>query len=204
MKSTVITTSVSSGPDLRSRITFLFMLLVLLTTTLRSAPLGVPSNDSLICLEIEGKIVVPEEHLNKDCTIELIDHDGNIDTIELRDNKRKFKLILCRNTSYAIRISKKGYMSKIINVNTAIVSGSDELHRFVFETPLLKEEAMVHLNKDAMEMPIAIIQFDKEKNCFTYDKEYTSMIKKELRKSKSFGNGHISTSSKAYATAYTN
>jgi hypothetical protein len=57
-----------------------------------------------------------------------------------------------------------------------------------------------------MEMPIAIIQFDNKNDCFEYDKKYTETVKRQLRRSKSFGKhtSLISTDSKALATAYTN
>lgn len=206
MKTTVKTLPVNSVQDLRTTITLLIMLLCLFTVKISSASSGRPVIDSLTCLEIEGRVLIADENPSRECTIELISHNGQIDTIQLKDSKRKFRFLLNRNTSYAIRISKKGYVSKIVNVNTELKGdGSDNLHRFMFETPLLKEEDTVHLNKDVMEMPIAIIHFDQQQKCFQYDKEYTRTIKNEMRKNKPLNTGsRIQTNSKSHAISYTN
>lgn len=163
-----------------------------------------PVYDSLSCLEIEGKILVSDEDRGLSCTVELIGLDGKVEKFEVNDSRRKFKLVLGRNSYYTIRISRPGYVSKLIGVDTE-VEETDIIYGFKFETMLLKEEALVHLNKDAMDMPIAIIQFDEKNDGFVYDKKYTESVKQKLREHKSFNKSAslISTNSKMLATAYT-
>lgn len=160
----------------------------------------------MVCLQIQGRITIFGEGVDNECIVELINNNGEIDSLILKDNKLRFRFLLERNSTYAIRISKKGYMSKYVSVNTDINDEDDVIHRFVFETPLLKKEAVVHLNKEAIDLPIAIIHFDTKKHCFNYDKEYTASIKKELRKGRPVDkkNSLIRSNSKELASAYAN
>lgn len=169
-----------------------------------------PIHDSLVCLEIQGKILMQEGDLSTDdCIIELINNQGDIDSLILKNNKLKFKFKLARNSSYAIRVSRKGYLSKYVSVNTDMTMNTDDengdvIHRFIFETPLLKKDATAHLNREAMDLPIAIIHFDNKKRCFNYNKEYTASIKKELRRGRSVERQDplITSNTRELATAY--
>lgn len=136
--------------------------------------------DSLSCLQIEGFIANAGDGTDDECTVELIGPGDAVDTILLKGGKRKFRFVLNKNSYYAIRVSKKGYLSKLVSVNTDLLSMSDDIHVFEFETSLIKEEAIHTLNKDILDFPVAIIHYDYEINSFSYNKEYSAFIKKEL------------------------
>lgn len=136
--------------------------------------------DSLSCLQLEGLITNANEGQDGECTIELIALDESISTVVLKEGKKKFKFVLNKNSHYAIRVSKKGYISKLVSVNTEILSETAGIHVFEFETSLVKEAAMSKLNKDILDFPVAIIHYDYEMETFSYNKEYSAYIKKEL------------------------
>jgi hypothetical protein len=140
-------------------------------------------SDSLSCLKIEGKII-NNDRTEEACIIELIDSYNHIDTILLKEGKTKFKFVLNKDSYYAIRISKAGYISKVVSVNTEILTDVNGIYRFEFETSLLQEAVLKKLNQDALDFPVAIVYFDHEKDCFSYNKEYSAFIKKELHTSK--------------------
>jgi len=139
--------------------------------------------DSLSCLRIEGKITNADE-INGEFTVEIIGLNDQIDTIILKEGKTKFKSILKKDSYYAIRVSKAGYLSKLVCVNTEILTETNGIFVFEFETTLIKEEAANRLNKDILDFPVAIIHFDYEKDSFSYNKEYSAYIKKELHTAK--------------------
>ena len=139
--------------------------------------------DSLSCLKIEGKISNADE-AETACTIELIGLNDQIDTVYLKEGKTKFKFTLNKDSYYAIRISKPGYLSKLICVNTEILTEVNGVYKFEFETSLLKEVVVKNLNTDVLDFPVAIVYFDYEKECFSYNKEYSAFIKKELHTKK--------------------
>jgi hypothetical protein len=136
--------------------------------------------DSLACLQIEGIVKNANDNTDSECIVELISSNEIIDTVILKEGKKKFKFVLKKDTYYAIRVSKKGYISKIVSVNTEIINSGFGMYVFQFETTLLKDALLCRLNKDILDFPIAIIHFDYEKDCFSYNKEYSAYIKREM------------------------
>ena len=157
----------------------LLICFALFTLTANASKKGRAKTDSLSCLKIQGKIINADE-TEGECFIELIGLNNQIDTLLLKDRKTKFNFILNKDSYYAIRISKPGYLSKYVCVNTEILTELNGVYKFEFETALMKEEAVKNLNKDALDFPVAIVHFDYEKDCFSYNKEYSASIKKEL------------------------
>lgn len=132
------------------------------------------------CLEIDGKITNASESSEKNCVVELICENKIVSTLVLKGGKKKFKFLLDKNAVYSIRISKTGYISKLINIDTKMNMAEVELYNFSFETSLIKKSSAEHLNKDLLDLPVALIYFDRKKDCFVYDKEYSNKIKKEF------------------------
>jgi hypothetical protein len=161
-----------------STITYLLGFFFLITCT--KALCARPATDTNLCLEIDGKILNADEGSDGQCTIELIHSNIVIASTVLKDGKKKFKFILKKNTNYMIRISKEGYISRLVSVDTKLDEGDTDFYSFAFETKLLKEVASQRLNKDLLDFPIALIYFDAKKDCFDYNREYTSKIKKDL------------------------
>lgn len=136
-------------------------------------------NDTLNCLLIKGKVSNASEGPDKNCLVELITSDGVAESI-LLEGKRNFRFLLRRDTYYAIRISKPGYVTKLISVNTSFPQDVMDVMEFSFTTELIREEFSQHLNKDALDFPIAIIHFDFNSEDFVYNKAYTQQIKREI------------------------
>lgn len=142
--------------------------------------------DSLICLEINGRISILDDPKATTYTAELIEGNTVIDVITKKDNK-SFTFFLEKNRYYAIRIVKAGYAPKLISINTNIANKfTDELYSFRFETELFTEEEFTVLDKDAQDFPIAVVVFDEQKKAFDYNDKYTGNIKKCLIKGIAF------------------
>lgn len=139
-----------------------------------------PKNDSSACLEIDGVIVNAASGDQNTCTIELICSNTVIETVVLKEGKKRFKFTLNKNNEYSIRISRKGYITKLVGVDTHMPGDPSELYGFSFETKLLEESGSEKLNKEYPDVPIALIYFDHRKDCFQHNKIYTSKIKKEI------------------------
>lgn len=155
--------------------------LAFLFTNSANASTNKQKADSLYCLQINGKISNAGD-TEEACFVELIELNGQIDTVILKGGKSKFNFVLNINRHYTIRISKTGYSNKSVAINTEIITGTDELHVFEFELDLIKEKMAKNLNKDVIDYPVAIIQFDYEADDFTHNQEYADMVKKELYK----------------------
>lgn len=139
-------------------------------------------NDSSICLKIDGYIQNAGEGDDSPCIVELIAVSGKTDTLVLKSGKKKFSFLLNKNSYYAIRVSRKGYITKYICVNTQISKPGQSVHVFEFETILLNESVLAKLNKDMLDYPVAIVHYNFKANDFIYNKEYSKFIRKELFK----------------------
>ena len=134
-------------------------------------------HDSLICLEIKGKITNLGSKSDDAYKVELIYYNTVAIAEQLNVNK-SFKYELKKDAIYSIRISKPGYITKLISIYTRIPEKHDELYRLDFETELIEERKSKKLNSEALDFPITIIYYDEKANWFYFNEEYTSNIKR--------------------------
>lgn len=162
-----------------SLISYLLGFFVLISCCKAIGNTAVP-RDSSACLEIDGKIPNACEGEDATCLVELFTSNTVVSWATLKEGKKTFRFLLKKNTVYTIRISKRGYMSRLICIDTKVSIPLEDLYRFAFETRLLKTSECMHMNKELLDLPVALIYFDPQKDDFVYDKEYTSRAKKEL------------------------
>ncbi len=134
-------------------------------------------NDSLICLDIKGKITNIGNKYDDTYKAELIYYNNVISKESINVNK-SFKYSLKKDAIYTIRISKQGYITKLISIYTKIPEKHNELYRLDFETELIEDRKSKKLNPEALEFPITIIYYDDTANWFYFNEEYTSNIKR--------------------------
>ncbi len=134
-------------------------------------------HDSLICLEIKGKITNLGSKSDDTYIVELIYYNTVAIAEKLNVNK-SFKYELKKDAIYTVRISKPGYITKLISIYTKLAEKHDELYRLDFETELIEEHKAKKLNADALDFPITIIYYDDKANWFYFNEEYTSNIKR--------------------------
>lgn len=137
-------------------------------------------NDSSACLEIDGMITNVANGNQNNCTVELIRSSAIIETVLLKEGKKWFKFTLNKNSEYSIRISCKGYITKLVSVDTHMPADHYELYGFSFETKLIETSETEKLNRNYLNAPIALIYYDHRKDCFQHNKIYSSKIKKEI------------------------
>jgi hypothetical protein len=159
--------------------TFNLLTTSLLSSILVSNNLSCQNNnsDSLICLEIKGKVSNVGSKSGDSYKTELIYYNQVISKDDVSVNK-SFKYNLKKDAIYTIRISKSGYITKLISIYTKLPEKHDELYRLDFETELLEERRAKNLNSDALDFPITIIYFNDDANWFYFNEEYTSNIKR--------------------------
>lgn len=135
--------------------------------------------DTLICLEVKGKIINLKHGESKAYKVDLISNSCVVDSI-LVNQTNGFRFSLLKNQVYGIRISKEGYLPRIISINTNLPDYAKDYFRFQFDTELIKEGEAENLNKDALDFPIAVISFSNTLNGFYYNEDYTSYIKRRM------------------------
>jgi hypothetical protein len=82
---------------------------------------------------------------------------------------------------FIVEISKEGFVSKKIKVDTHLPSLKRRRNmEFRFEADILED--IPGLNVEVLKKPVAEIRYNSTFDSFIYDVEYTSKVKKELKK----------------------
>src|ERR1700741_38604 len=109
--------------------------------------------DTTECLSISGKIEniagVSGPGIDNTYQVELIYYNTVINSVTKKKDKH-IQFILKKNSMYTIRISKKGYITKLVSINTSLESGNDQLYSFHFDTPLFEEDLKRVLDEEAL------------------------------------------------------
>jgi hypothetical protein len=141
---------------------------------------GNPLNETKeACLIVEGKIKHKLGKADDKYKIELISAGEKIDSAFVTHNA-KFSFDLRANKHYAVRISKEGFVSKLVSIYTDVPPNLEDLCFFSFETGMISEEEAKEFDPQMLDFPIAQVSFNKKREAFTHSVEYTKMIKQDL------------------------
>lgn len=127
------------------------------------------------CLELNGKIPFKKGNPYK---VELIYYNTTIDVVVV-ENKKGFVFNLNKNAYYTIKISREGYLPKLVSIDTHLPESryNKGFYKFEFSTDLFEN----NIKSEATEFPITIISYNKTKKEFDYNERYTSNIKAEIK-----------------------
>jgi len=78
---------------------------------------------------------------------------------------------------FLIRISKTGYITKIISKYNRIPEKLDKLYPLDFKTELIEERKPKKLNSNALDFSNTIIHYDESANCFILMKNAQTILK---------------------------
>ncbi len=143
-------------------------------------------SDSLLCLEITGKIHPSSSDDRSACKVELMLNDVVTDSVILKSGKGKFFFDLKKDRHYTIRISRPGHITRHICVRTQIPDKYMDIYDFVFETRLVPSKDAENINRanEKMHLPVARIFFDPRKQCFYYSKVMNNAAGSDLCRGK--------------------
>ena len=108
-------------------------------------------------------------------------YNGDIPMTETWTNKKgkcTFKLPLDKNLK--IQISKKGFVTKSIAVNTKVPAANKDVFSFSCDVDIFEE--IVGLDVTVLNSPIAKITYSPSLESFQYDVSYTNKVNVELKK----------------------
>ena len=153
--------------------------LILLSLLSFSTPSFGGEQDSLFCIEIDGKVLIPRTDVLKTYKIELLCHNDVVDSGFVVDDE-SFLLKIQKNSWYTIRILKEGYFPMIVSIDTRLPGYNVKNYKFHFDTELIVENYATIQDQDALDFPIAIISFNKNSETFLPVWEYSKNIKNSL------------------------
>ena len=155
----------------------LILFSLLFSTSLVGKP--VTGKDTLYCIEIDGKVLIPKNDDSKLYKIELLCHNTIVDSGVVVDGE-SFLLKVKKNSWYTIRITKEGYFPQMVSIDTKLPDFNTDSHKFHFDTELIKESFVNIQDDEAVEFPIAIVSYNSSINTFSPIKEYSTNIQRSM------------------------
>ncbi len=105
----------------------------------------------------------------------------NFPNIEIWTNKKgKSVFRLPLDKTYNIKISKKGFATKLFEVNAKVPFDKKGVFSFLFDVDMLEE--IKGLDVSVLKKPIARVTYNFFEEKFAYDVHYTNNINEELKK----------------------
>jgi hypothetical protein len=128
----------------------------------------------------KGPDKADEKLIVKGAIIKIINSNNYLVGSYFTDKKGKATFQLPLDKKFKIIFQKKGYVSKIVEVNTQIPKEVNNAYIFGVDVALFAE--VPNLNTDVLLQPVAKIKFDKMAKDFNYDAAYTHKVNGELKK----------------------
>ena len=135
--------------------------------------------DSLYCIEIDGKVLIPKGDESRFYKIELLCHNDVVDSGIVVDNE-SFLLKVKKNSWYTIRIIKEGYFPLVVSIDTRLPEYSTGQYKLNFDTELIVENYANISDDEAVDFPIAIISFNQKSGEFKPVAQYSKNIRGAL------------------------
>jgi uncharacterized protein YdeI (BOF family) len=128
----------------------------------------------------KGPDKADEKVVVKGAVIKVINSNNYLVASYFTDKKGKVSFQLPLDKKFKIIIQKKGYVSKIVEVNSEIPK--DVNNAFIFGVDIALFAEVKNLNTDVLLKPVAKIKYDKMSKEFNYDISYTHKVNGELKK----------------------
>ena len=136
--------------------------------------------DTVTCLVIQGTFENAFYKSSESCTVEVL-RDGVVQaTLKLTRMRRKFWYPFERDCCYTLRVTKSGFATMLISVDTRRADRSDALYQLDFTARLITNKRAKTMNQDALNIPYAHITYDESAGVFLADQKYTEKVKAEL------------------------
>ena len=95
------------------------------------------------------------------------------------DKKGKADFRLPFNKKFTITVSRRGYVTKILEVNTKIPANKREAYLFPFSVDLFKD--VYEVDFSILKRPIGKVTFNTNASGFDYDYTYTDRVNAQLK-----------------------
>lgn len=160
----------------------LFIILASVSCYTASTP-GIPgkkkSNSEQ--LRINAQIVVRNKEVNGNFKMEVLFFDSVISVFTVKNNK-PVTMLLKKDAPYMLKISKKGFVPRYVCLNTNIHDTGipTDNYAFYLETDFIKNTTAMRLDNEALEMPIALVGYDKQTRNFNFNRDYTAFVSQRI------------------------
>jgi hypothetical protein len=112
--------------------------------------------------------------------IKILNEKNYLVASHFTDKKGKTSFELPLDQKFTLLITKKGYVTKIVEINTKVPKDVNAAYIFPVDVSIFEE--VKDLNTAVLTKPIAKVQFNTMSRDFQYDIAYTHRINGELKK----------------------
>jgi hypothetical protein len=161
----------------KTKISLLFAWLIICSAAFAATGDTLPSH----FIDMKGRVVMGKKALTNALVKVYADTTSSIVQRMETDAEGYLALHLPLQKPYTIKISKPGYVTKIVYLDARLPE-SEETGDYYFEFKVDLFEEIEGLDVSMLKYPIAIITFNTFKKNFDYDYNYTSMINIRLKK----------------------
>ena len=167
------------------KITFNITLLFVFILISLSSYAQLPLNDTVECVHAIG--VATENGVPLDgATITIFQGNEVIEWSEITSDPKHdhhFNINLLGNNYYTIQVSKPGYVTRSIGINTkmpedVVINEDNPKTKITFEVDIFKIKKTA--DDELLDYPIALINYNEAKRKFEFDTEYTKKIKEKM------------------------
>lgn len=141
------------------------------------------------CLEFTGKFDGTVKDLTGLYTVQLIQNNKVIKEQTLNVTA-PFRFVMRKNSFYAVRFQKQGYISKTVSISTILPKKLEleGLYKFNLETNLISQDLSGQFKDDDIDFPVALVSYGKKCDCFEYNQAYTTKLINSMYNNLLFGN----------------
>ncbi len=161
----------------KNMLQLLTALLISLTFVSHAQELSLDEPVAYAILEVSGKITVGEKS-QEDATVELYEQNKVVSSFETKKNG-KFKFTLMSNMIYTIQITKDGFYTKRISLNTKVPSEIEDYFYFGFDINI-DSKTDNNFDPHLVDYPSALISYNEIERDFAYDLYYTKSYIDEI------------------------
>jgi hypothetical protein len=139
------------------------------------------------CLEMQGIVKqsgsdeYSSEYVLDSAVVSVFNETKKTTDSSFSDKEGKCNINLPLNNEYMIRITKKGFLTKILKIDTRIKRHKKHRYVFPFDIDLFRKIEGVdvsYLLKD----PIACVHFNSNEKYFDYNYNHTNLVNEKIRK----------------------
>ena len=131
-------------------------------------------------VHIQGRIIIKNKAIKGNYKVEVMYFDAVMHSFHVKHNS-SLKIKLKRNSPYVLRVSKKGFIPRLICINTHMESKvNNDTYSFYFETDFIKTAEAMRLDNEALELPVALISYDRKTNNFNSNQDYSNFVNQRI------------------------
>ena len=150
-----------------------------------SSQAQIPLNDTIECMHAIGLATSDGAPLDG-AVVTIFQGNEVIEWSEITSNPKHdhhFSYNLFGNSYYTIQVSKPGYVTRSIGINTKVpedfvINDDNPKTKFAFEVEVFKMKPGA--DDEFLDFPIALVKLNETKRVFEFDTEYTKKLKLKI------------------------